>query len=62
MNFNLRTGKMISLKDYYMISEIKAIIENARDKNEITVSDFPAGEEEMERQSCQRGYRMLLYL
>lgn len=62
MNFNLRTGKMISLKDYYMISEIKAIIENARDQNEITVSDFPAGKEEMERQSCQRGYRMLLYL
>ena len=26
MNFDLRTGKIISLKDYYTLSDIKAII------------------------------------
>ncbi len=51
MNFNLRTGKMISLKDYYTLSDIKAIVMKARDCKEITIPDFPADEEEMERQT-----------
>lgn len=50
MNFNLRTGTLISLKDYYTLSDIKAIIMNARDKNEITISNLPADEEELQRQ------------
>ncbi len=50
MNFNLRTGRMISLKDYYMLSDIKAIIMNANDCKEIAISDFLADEEEMKRQ------------
>lgn len=50
MNFNLRTGKMISLKDYYGISDIRAIVMKTRECKEITIPDFPADEEEMERQ------------
>ena len=50
MNFDLRTGKIISLRDYYTLSDIKAIIMNARDRNEISILDFPVNEEEIEQE------------
>lgn len=50
MNFDLRTGKIISLRDYYTLSDIKTIIMNARDKSEITMPNFAVNEEELERQ------------
>ena len=50
MNFDLRTGKIISLKDYYTLFDIKAIIMNARDRNEICILDFPVNEEEIEQE------------
>ena len=50
MNFDLRTGKIISLKDYYTLSDIKSIIMNARDRNEISILDFPVNEEEIEQE------------
>ncbi|MDE6747813.1 MAG: hypothetical protein K2K21_01930, partial [Lachnospiraceae bacterium] len=39
-----------SLRDYYTLSDIKAIIMNARDRNEISILDFPVNEEEIEQE------------
>ena len=50
MNFDLRTGRIISLRDYYTLSDIKTIIMNARDRNEISILDFPVNEEEIEQE------------
>ncbi len=37
LNFNLQTGSVISLKDYYTLSDIKMIIDDARKENEIKI-------------------------
>lgn len=50
LNFDLRTGEIISLADYYTLSDIKAIINSARDRNEISILDFPVNEEEIEQE------------
>ncbi|MBD5503353.1 MAG: hypothetical protein HDR09_06300 [Lachnospiraceae bacterium] len=50
MNFDLQTGKIISLRDYYTLSDIRAIIMNARDRNEISILDFPVNEEKIEQE------------
>lgn len=50
MNLDLSTGKIISLRDYYTLSDIKSIIMNARDRNEISILDFPVNEEEIEQE------------
>ncbi|MDE7275477.1 MAG: hypothetical protein K2N98_01270, partial [Lachnospiraceae bacterium] len=50
LNFNLHTGEMISLKDYYTLSDIRAIMADVRGKNEINVLNFPVDEAEIEQQ------------
>ncbi|MDE7200170.1 MAG: hypothetical protein K2O15_15000 [Lachnospiraceae bacterium] len=52
LNFDLQTGRRISLSDYYMLSDIKAIIEDAREANEIGV-DIPLTEEGIEEEIDQ---------
>lgn len=50
LNFDLRTGEVISLVDYYTLFDIREIINNARDRNEINISDCPIIEEEVEQE------------
>lgn len=49
LNFDLQTGRRISLSDHYTLSDMKAIIEDAREASEIRV-DIPLTEEGIEEE------------
>lgn len=50
LNFDLQTGKVISLTDYYTLSDIREIMHTARERNEINILDFPVAREEIEQE------------
>lgn len=49
LNFDLRTGKIISLTDYYTLADIREIVYAAKNSGELNSSGFAVDEEIVER-------------